>query len=71
MSKDAFIFEYAYWNEDIRKIKRDLEYQSWVTFNEAALNIQKIFKGVVEKDYLLKFLENKYQDDMSAPTVSL
>lgn len=71
MNKDAYIFEYAYWNEDIKKIKRDSEYQGWVTINEAALNFQKTFKSRLEKSYLLKFLENKYQDDMSAPTVTL
>jgi len=48
-----------------------MEHASWVSMNEAAVNIQKVFKGVLEKDYLLKFLEDKYQTDMTEPSLRL
>ena len=71
LAKDAYLNEYLYASEDVRKMKRDTEYKSWVMSNEAAINIQKVFKGVLEKDYLLKFLENKYQKDMVEPSLKL
>ena len=58
-------------SEDIKKMKREAEFQSWKTHNEAAVNIQKVFKGTLEKEYLLKFLEDKYQIDMLDPSLKL
>jgi hypothetical protein len=56
MHKDSYVLEHKYSSEDIKRIKRDSEYQGWITINEAALNIQKVYKGTLEKDYLLKLL---------------
>lgn len=71
MNKDAYIEEHDAKSEEIKRIKRYLEFQSWIQINEAAVNIQRIFKGCLEKDYLLKFLEDKYQKDMNGPSLKL
>ncbi len=71
MNKDSYMEEYAHGDEELRKIKRSIEYQSWVGINEAAINIQKVFKGVLEKDFLIKILEDKYQSDMKEPSLKL
>lgn len=39
MHKDSYMEEYTAADEDLRKIKRMIEYQSWVGINEAAVNI--------------------------------
>ena len=71
MRRDSYELEHFYTSEDIKRIKRNVEYDGWLKVNEAALNIQKVYKGTLEKDYLLKFLEDKYQNDMKNPALVL
>ncbi|CDW81359.1 UNKNOWN [Stylonychia lemnae] len=67
----AYMTEQDLGSVEIKRIKRDAEYQSWINLNQAAISIQKIYKGVTEKDYLLKFLEDKYHKDMTEPSLRL
>ena len=39
MDIDSYANEHMYTSEELKRIKRDAEYQSWLHFNEAALNI--------------------------------
>ena len=39
--------------------------------NQAATNIQKVFKRFSEKDHLLNIINEKYKRDMKQPTLLL
>ena len=51
-------------DDDAKRIKRDMEYNFWKNSNKKAIEIQKVYRGHLEKTYLLKTLESKYCQDM-------
>lgn len=71
LSEHAYEQEYRYYTEDIKRIKRAAEYESWVRKNEAAVDIQRIYRGTIEKEHLLKILEYKYYHDMEVPSLKI
>jgi hypothetical protein len=58
-------------SDQLIKIKRESEYKSWMILNQAATNIQKVFKRFSEKDHLLTLINDRYKRDMRQPTLLL
>ena len=71
MRQDAYLAEIKCKSDDVKRIKRNLEFNTWINLNKAAVTLQKNFRGFIEKDYLLRLLEYKYCKDMEEPSLRL
>lgn len=69
--EEGYEYEKYVNSEDAKRIKRDKEYTAYVKVNEAATDIQKVFKSHLTKNNLIRLVTYKYEQEMFKPSLRL